>query len=121
MDAGLDCVDAALSLSLDPRPLPLLAPAATVALLEASSPLLPRLCFPPAEAASESGGGEAPEYDGSDPAGYLVTAGGLRPVLATTLMDSKCLHLACSACPCRCYPLPMQYHSSLDLTGLPSS
>lgn len=88
-------MDALLGLALDPRPHPTLAPSALLALLDPDS-ILPRLCFPvdaSAEAGSSSGqkqqaGAEEPllpEYDGTDPGGYLVLAG-LRPLMAHTLM-----------------------------------
>ena len=82
MDSGLDSVDAALALALDPRPRAPLAPSALLALLDPCA-LLPRLAFPPPP---EAEGAEPPEYDGTDPGGYLVQAG-LRPYLASTLVS----------------------------------
>ena len=90
MDAGVDAVDTALSLSLDPRPFPPLVPAMTLSLLDASGPLLPNLCFPPHDLAGGGDDAESPlEYSGTDPVGYLETAGGVRPALARALVESE--------------------------------
>ncbi|GAX79187.1 hypothetical protein CEUSTIGMA_g6627.t1 [Chlamydomonas eustigma] len=80
---GVDSIDCALALALDMRPhFPLSSPA--VLLLLDSRVMLPRLTFPPTHVDGEDA--EAPDYDGSDPAGYLSKAG-LRSLLARALVS----------------------------------
>lgn len=88
-DTGVDAADATLSTLLHTSPHPQ-QQAAYLALLDPS--MAPRLLLlgPPSPSGGEAGAGEAgageglPDYDGTDPAGYLVLAG-VRPALAKAL------------------------------------
>lgn len=88
-DTGVDAADATLSTLLHTSPHPQ-QQAAYLALLDPS--MAPRLLLlgPPSPSGGEAGAAEAgageglPDYDGTDPAGYLVLAG-VRPALAKAL------------------------------------
>ena len=88
-ETGVDAADATLSTLLHTSPHPQ-QQASYLALLDPS--MAPRLLLlgPPSPSGGEAGAAEAgageglPDYDGTDPAGYLVLAG-VRPALAKAL------------------------------------